>query len=248
LKFENDWRKNVPDYRVVNQFRCSAYAITAITVQELMQYEMSAAVGKDEMQYLSVQQILDCNPYVSCSAGEVKEAWLYSKAYGTSLESEYGFYEGADGSECKKKGEEVASRVSDFGYIWYDENDKNDDMVARMSKHLYHKGPLAVHVDGTPASFTNYRSGIVTDDGLDHKEKIQHDHTMALVGQGVDHESGMPYWILQNSWGGDWGDLGSIKIAKKGGKGLFGMNERVQWVELEEGYGLGYSNQAPSKP
>jgi len=61
-----------------------------------------------------------------------------------------------------------------------------------------------------------------------------------LVGQGVEKESGMEYWILQNSWGKTWGDEGSIKIAKKDGRGLFGMNEYVHWVELEKGYGYGY--------
>lgn len=39
-----------------------------------------------------------------------------------------------------------------------------------------------------------------------------------------------PYFIIQNSWGDQWGEAGFIKIAAVGGYGVCGMNQIVQWI------------------
>jgi C1A family cysteine protease len=36
-------------------------------------------------------------------------------------------------------------------------------------------------------------------------------HAMKLIGYGVDKREGL-YWVLQNQWSNDWGELGYIKI------------------------------------
>lgn len=47
-----------------------------------------------------------------------------------------------------------------------------------------------------------------------------------------DEESSQAYWIVQNSWGTRWGDNGFIKIAVEEGVGVSGMNQYVQYVNV----------------
>jgi len=40
------------------------------------------------------------------------------------------------------------------------------------------------------------------------------------------------YWLVQNSWGKGWGDKGFIKLAVEGGKGVSGMNQYVNYMDV----------------
>lgn len=40
------------------------------------------------------------------------------------------------------------------------------------------------------------------------------------------------YWKIQNSWSDRWGDKGFILFEIAEGKGVCGMNQYVEWVEM----------------
>lgn len=49
-------------------------------------------------------------------------------------------------------------------------------------------------------------------------------HALLLVGYQLFPDQGVPYWILRNSWGSNWGNNGYMKLAMQGGAGVCGVN------------------------
>jgi len=48
-------------------------------------------------------------------------------------------------------------------------------------------------------------------------------HAVLAVGYGI--EDGVPYWLIKNSWGGEWGDHGYFKMEM--GKNMCGKDPRI---------------------
>lgn len=80
---------------------------------------------------------------------------------------------------------------------------------------LVHKGPVVASFEPT-SDIMYYGGGVYSSgDGEHHRsgEWEQVDHAVLLMGYGVDEE-GRKYWILQNSWGDDWGEDGYFRVAR----------------------------------
>lgn len=78
---------------------------------------------------------------------------------------------------------------------------------------LYTRGPAAVTIAGSSLSF--YESGIFDcqDPFTSHSDWIIN-HAVTLIGYGTDEDSGKKYWLVQNSWGPDWGEGGMVRILR----------------------------------
>ena len=63
---------------------------------------------------------------------------------------------------------------------------------------------------------------------------MQQDHGAVVVG--IDRTGDTPYWIVQNSWGTEWGQDGFIHLAVEEGFGVSGMNMYAEWVDVAAGY------------
>lgn len=74
-----------------------------------------------------------------------------------------------------------------------------------MKAEIYKRGPIAIGINAEP--ILNYKGGIY--DNKDEDRGVN--HIVSCVGWGV--ENGKSYWIIRNSWGEYWGELGYVRVA-----------------------------------
>jgi Papain family cysteine protease len=80
---------------------------------------------------------------------------------------------------------------------------------------LSKEGAIALSNFPVPESMEDYAGGVYspTDEECQEAEG-NGSHSMAIVGYDLDgrDSGGVPYWIVKNSWGQDWGEEGYIRI------------------------------------
>jgi len=74
---------------------------------------------------------------------------------------------------------------------------------------LFERGPVAVSVGAGP--WNSYVSGIFDNCSKDAVV----DHAVTLIGYGEDAALGHKFWLVQNSWGSDWGEGGRIRLLRR---------------------------------
>jgi cathepsin X len=90
-----------------------------------------------------------------------------------------------------------------------------------MQKEIFKNGPIACGIDAGP--ILNYTSGIATMAG----ENV--DHVISVVGWGNDATDGQ-YWIVRNSWGEYWGEMGYIRVKF----GSLHVEDQCAWATLQD--------------
>jgi len=91
---------------------------------------------------------------------------------------------------------------------------------AEIQTFLVSNGPLSITLNAD--LLMSYSSGVITGPG-DECLNSESDHAVLLVGYGTN--STVPYWIVKNSWGTDWGMDGYFMIESD--NGLCGANACV---------------------
>lgn len=89
-----------------------------------------------------------------------------------------------------------------------------------MMREIFHRGPIACGIDANP--LLNYEAGIIKDEG----DMV--DHVISVTGWGTDATDGF-YWIVRNSWGEFWGEMGYVRVA--GGALL--VEDQCSWAVLK---------------
>jgi cathepsin C len=110
-----------------------------------------------------------------------------------------------------------------------------------MMRELMDNGPFVVGVE--PGNdFMYYGEGIYSSGpsatGTDGWERV--DHAVLLVGWG--EEKGVPYWVVQNSWDGSWGERGYMRIKRgENDSGIESIPEAAD-VIVDEAHGARVSS------
>jgi len=193
----------------------------------------------------SEQQLMDCSwnygTNAACGGGDADAAidWLVEKRGGRPADEAAYPYAGASGwcDGVRHEGGDgggpdgappalgaapaLASPATPsrgprvLGYARIPPGDDEAVMEALASR-----GPLQVSIDAAAKGFRFY-SGGVYDEPACRSDEDGLDHSVTLVGYGVDGASGKQFWEVKNSWSTHWGDGGYVRIARaRGGCGV----------------------------
>lgn len=200
-----DWRQKGVVTPVKNQGGCGS--CWAFSSTENMESHWAIRTG--QLLELSTQQVTSCTPNPrqcggtgGCKGATSELGYEYViNSGGLVLEKDFP-YRGID-SNCNQL-PRFAPRVANFSsYVAVPSNDQ-DAVLSALTV-----GPLTIGVWATPMQF--YNRGIFS--GCSYDKNMAINHAVQLVGYGT--EAGKDYWIVRNSWGGNWGENGYIRLLRE---------------------------------
>lgn len=199
---------------------------------------------------LSIQYVLNCGGGVagSCWGGSHSGVYEFAKTQGyipydtcqpylaCSDDSNEGFCEHVDtscvkhqicktcstfaskGGTCSEIDFFPNATVAEYGTY----NLLSFNRVHKIKAEIYSRGPVAAGINAMP--ILDYKGGVVKTGGI---SDMLVDHIVSIVGWGVDDE-GDEYWIIRNSWGQYWGEMGFVRV--KTGSNLLGIESTIAWA------------------
>jgi len=206
-----------------------------------------AQKGRHEVD-LSVQYVLNCGTRVagSCHGGSASGVYDFIKHHSgyvpyetcmpyaaCSHESKEGFCKHVD-TTCSKKNTcrtcssfvqngGFCSEIDDFPKATVGEYGTYRWNHKAVMAEIFQRGPVAAGINAEP--IVNYRGGIVKDHRLFHKLV---NHVVSIVGWGTEKGTATKYWIVRNSWGQYWGEMGYARVEM--GRNVLGIESSVTWA------------------
>ncbi|CAI4227429.1 unnamed protein product [Auanema sp. JU1783] len=161
------------------------------------------------MTMVSPQEIIDCNGKGNCQGGEVGDVLSYAKTQGL-VEEGCNVYRATNGEcnpfhRCGSCWPDNCFAVQNYTRYYVKEYGPikgRDAMMAEIQKG----GPIPCGIGATKPFEYNYTSGVYSE-----KSDLESNHIVSVTGWGVD-EKGTEYWIVRNSWGEGWGELGWFRV------------------------------------
>lgn len=198
LPDEVDWTLTEAVSPVLNQGLCGAdWAYAAAGAIEGLQWVRNSTV-----QPLSVQQLIDCSHQFGnegCFAGTVEHAYQYVIASG-GLESLRNYPIRQFAGFCLSSSNKFTSSIRNYTFV-----PPNDEL---QLKAAVSRQPVAAMVQANEPMFMFYHSGVITT-GCGNRPN----HAVLVVGFG--EEERVPYWLVKNSWGVNWGEQGFVKLYRE---------------------------------
>jgi C1A family cysteine protease len=159
---------------------------------------------------LSAQELLSCDTNNSgCKGGFLNNSADYLKTKGLVEESCFPYQvENGEPAKCEKMCANQVRHKVDGYCILFGEDD--------IKREIFKNGPVFsvsnVHID-----FLTYKSGVYNKG--DEVPRFGGFQSVKIIGWGVENGSdlepnkGNKYWIVQNSFGEDWGENGFARIS-----------------------------------
>ncbi|EED90907.1 probable papain cysteine protease, partial [Thalassiosira pseudonana CCMP1335] len=82
--------------------------------------------------------------------------------------------------------------------------------IHAIQSEIYARGPIKAAINANP--LRNYTGGILGSDDDPAMLDTHHNHGVSIVGWGYDEERKTQHWIVRNSWGVYWGEMGFFRI------------------------------------
>jgi len=215
----------------------SCYAQAATTMLEARlrrKYSNIIKKYKDPKEFLlSVEHVLDCSVYnQGCQGGYPYLVGKFFHEFETMPKDCY--HKGSCMNTCVENKSPMAAlkfNVTDYYYVGGYYGASREESLMR---ELVENGPFVISISPSYI-FRMYEKGIMdaTQEtwkqlGIEKPEWERVDHSTVLVGYGV--ENGKEYWLIQNSWGDDWGENGYFRIVK--GKNLMHIESLGQCAKV----------------
>lgn len=121
---------------------------------------------------------------------------------------------GGMGGKCSEIDFFPNATVAEYGMV-----DNNADHI--MSE-IFTRGPVAATINAEP--IVEYDGGIFDDQNASRGTN----HIVSIVGWGTDTETNKKHWIVRNSWGEYWGELGFLRVEM--GSNILGLEGEVAWA------------------
>jgi len=192
---------------------------------------------------LSVQHILNCGGVGSCHGGSVDGAyqWIHQISQKTgsgisydtsnpymacSSESDQGICKGQDWSCTPENVARTCSTFPPSGFCGAITSYPNATIseygsiegADNMAKEILARGPISCGIDA--GGILKYTGGVVSTPG----EGV--DHVVSVVGWGTEGDK--QYWMVRNSWGEYWGEMGYVRVEK--GNNALSLEEQCTWA------------------
>jgi len=181
-----------------------AFAATQTVAERL-------CIGKkaQKLVTLSAQELLSCDVQnQGCKGGYINNSLDYMRTKGIVNEQCFPYQADSDTVKCDKAcADGERERIEGYCILFGEEE---------IKKEIFKNGPVVaatqIYVD-----FLTYKSGVYLK--ADEVARFSGFTAIKIVGWGVESGSenepnkGNKYWVVQNSWGDDWGVNGYAKVS-----------------------------------
>jgi len=201
-----DWRTEGIVTRVKNQLNCGSCWSFSATGSTEGQWALSTGnlVSLSEQQLVSCANVRNGYQNLGCNGGNADWAFAYMIDVG-GLESEadypYTSGEGVTGT-CEFDASKIVASITTYVDLQKFSESALQEAAATI-------GPISVAIDASHNSFHSYTTGVYYEPDCSF---LSLDHAVLVVGYGT--EDGEDYWLVKNSWGYLWGELGYIKMSR----------------------------------
>jgi len=211
-----DWRNvsgvNYLD-EVIDQGECGSCYMVATT--HMLSARHRIHLHDPSFEGFSINFPLYCSEYTQgCNGGYAFLASRWAEDVGLVPRScsVYTATAAAGGDRCRLQCDtgklEKSWRAQNHHYVGGYYGAANEEA---MKRELVEHGPLVVSFE-PQSDLLYYTGGIYSSAPHQRSEWEPVDHAVLLVGFGEDMGKG--YWLLQNSWGKEWGERGYIRMAR----------------------------------